>query len=672
MRCVRILILSLLLWTAAPGFADVTLENLLREMTDLRALTSLPDPAYTTKQFSSWDRNSTDASVLTDENWFANGDRGKYLREEKRGQEMEYVLMEADGPGAIVRFWSANPVDAGNVRIYIDGSAAPVIDAPLTTWLGGEHPLAPKPIGGTRAAGWNNFLPIPYAKSVKVVTTAWDFYYHINYRNYAPGTKVKSFTLDRADREREDIDMLAKALSEPMQAGWMPEKGFIAEKVLELEAGASDVLQTGEAPAAVSAFRAKVTADDLPAALRGIWLEMSFDGKTTVASPLGDFFGTAPGANVYHALPSGVQEDGTLYSHWVMPFREGVEVRLTNHSGAPVKVDLNLVMGWRHWTDDSLYFHAKFKGERQIATRPRQDWTYLEAIGAGRFVGVMLHVANPVPDWWGEGDEKIYVDNEPFPSHFGTGTEDYYGYAWCSPELFTHAYHNQPRCDGPGNYGHTSVNRFHIMDNIPFTEHFKFDMEVWHWADVKIDQSVVAYWYATAESTDTMPALDTALLTVPEIPEMEVEKVEGAIEAEKLPVEITGGDHTIQTSYTWPWSSAGQLWWRDAAPGDTLTLTLPVEAAGPHKVFGRFTRAPDYGIATFTINGQSAGAETDFYDTAVSVGEEIDLGVHNLKQGDNTLTVTLTGSNPKAAPRRMIGLDYLRLEAVGGERARGS
>jgi len=70
----------------------------------------------------------------------------------------------------------------------------------------------------------------------------------------------------------------------------------------------------------------------------------------------------------------------------------------------------------------------------------------------------------------GEGDEKIYVDGETFPSHFGTGSEDYYGYAWGSTEVFTHAYHNQPRCDDPKNYGNTSVNRFHVIDDIPLTK----------------------------------------------------------------------------------------------------------------------------------------------------------------------------------------------------------
>ena len=60
----------------------------------------------------------------------------------------------------------------------------------------------------------------------------------------------------------------------------------------------------------------------------------------------------------------------------------------------------------------------------------------LRTQGRGRFCGVMLHVWNPRGGWWGEGDEKFFVDGEKFPSTFGTGSEDYFGYAWCDPHLF--------------------------------------------------------------------------------------------------------------------------------------------------------------------------------------------------------------------------------------------
>ena len=83
---------------------------------------------------------------------------------------------------------------------------------------------------------------------------------------------------------------------------------------------------------------------------------------------------------------------------------------------------------------------------RSSATRPFRDWHLARIEGQGQLVGTLLNVENPPgAAWWGEGDEKIYVDGERFPSLFGTGTEDYFGYAWSTPERFAHAYHAQTR-----------------------------------------------------------------------------------------------------------------------------------------------------------------------------------------------------------------------------------
>ena len=84
-------------------------------------------------------------------------------------------------------------------------------------------------------------------------------------------------------------------------------------------------------------------------------------------------------------------------------------------------------------------FHAKWHRDAFLPEDPERrkiDWTMLKTEGRGRFCGVMLHVWNPRGGWWGEGDEKFFVDGEKFPSTFGTGSEDYFGYAWCNPTLF--------------------------------------------------------------------------------------------------------------------------------------------------------------------------------------------------------------------------------------------
>ena len=76
--------------------------------------------------------------------------------------------------------------------------------------------------------------------------------------------------------------------------------------------------------------------------------------------------------------------------------------------------------------------------------------------------------------WWGEGDEKFYVDGEKFPSTFGTGTEDWVGYAWSAEPafpLFDSGFASQPFTPIDGN-GHTIISRFHVSDNIPFQKSF--------------------------------------------------------------------------------------------------------------------------------------------------------------------------------------------------------
>ena len=644
----------------------VTLESLVREMTDLDGLTRFPKPAYTCKQFSSYDRRSTDPAVLTDENWFANDDRGRHLRVEERGGAKEWVMMDADGPGAIVRIWSANPNDAGLIRVYMDGAADPAIEMPMTEMLGGEARAFPSPIAGERSRGWNCHLPLPYAKHCKVTTSERNFYYQVNYRTYAPGTTVQTYSTQAAQAQGPLIREVAERLAQPDQFSFAPS---VSDRTFNEELAPGAVMAASlEGPGAVRRLALKASAENIEGALRGCLLEIAFDGETapSVQAPLGDFFGTAPGANVYRSLPSGVNEEGVMYCHWVMPFARSAEIRLTNHSDQPVQVVGELLHGPYEWTADSMHFHAKWRAEHPIPTRPRQDWTYLDCTGKGVFVGDMLHVTNPVKHWWGEGDEKIYVDGEAFPSHFGTGSEDYYGYAWCCPDVFTHAYHNQPRCDGPGNYGQTCVSRYHIIDNIPFTESFRFDMEVWHWADCEVAMAATSYWYAQPGGSDTFAAPKPEDLVVIEpTPLPQPKRVQGALEGEGLErLPHSGGMVQTQESSGWNWSGEQQVWWTYCRPGDTLVLQFPVEKAGRYEVRAVFTKAVDYGVARLYINGRPTGDPIDFFNDGVVTTGELSLGAHDLVEGKNKLTVEMVGKNDKAVPSYMFGLDYLLLKAA--------
>jgi len=635
---------------AAP---TITTARLLNEMTDLAGLAEFPSPAYTCTQFSSYDRKSKSPTV----EWFANNDAGQYLRVEERAGRKEFVMMDAAGPGAIVRIWSANP--AGTLRFYIDGASQPALEAPMSELLGGKFPGLPRPIAGEYSKGWNLYFPIPYARSCKVTSDQGNFYYHVNYRTYAAGTPVESFSRDQLKSLAARLEKLGARLAAPRGVD-SDFGGDVEEFNIQIPAGES-VREEFSGPRAITRSAVKLAANNREAALRGLILKATFDGEQTVEAPLGDFFGSAPGINPFATLPLGMTPEGEMYCHWFMPFKESAVIELVNHTKEEATLTGEIAMKDYNWTDASLHFHAKWRAQFDVPTRPMQDWNYLTAKGRGVFAGVSFAIDNPVKDWWGEGDEKIYVDGETFPSHFGTGTEDYYGYAWCWPALFTHAYHAQPRCDGPGNYGRTSVNRFHILDRIPFTRDFKFDMELWHWHQAcKVNMAVVAYWYARPGATDTFQPIRAEDAIVRPMPVWVVPRVAGAIEGESLKIVRVTGKAEPQD---WEVSAGKHLWWHEGMkPGDTLAVVFPAPKVGKYRVFGRFLRARDYGIHQLAINGQKTGEPIDFYTADVRPSREMDLGVFELKPGENEFSATVVGANEKAIKSYMFGLDYLLLK----------
>ncbi len=647
--------------SSRPLEAAVTVDALLDQMTDLKRLAELPEPAYTTKQFSSYDRGAKSPT----ENWFANGDAGHFLRVEENAGRKEHVMMDIDGPGAIVRIWSANP--DGTIRIYLDRAEKPVIETPMKDLLGGKHPNLPRPVAGVYAAGWNLYFPIPYAKHCKVTSDKGGFYYHVNYRTYAAGTGVKTF-------KSGDLDRLAgktKEVAAQLDSGLRRTQGAPKLEAFR-ETLAPDEEKTVSrlsGARAIVLFRVRLEAASVPAAARGVVMTIRFDGEETVATPIGDFLACAPGLIAYKSLPfvNVEDKDGRTWgqSAWWMPFSKSAEIRLSNDSGQEVRVDGAIASEAYQWTDRSLLFHAKWRIQRDILTRPFIDWTHLECTGNGRFVGGMLHLVNPVKGWWGEGDEKIYVDGETFPSTFGTGSEDYYGYAWGSSELYTHAYHNQTCCDGPGTYGNNSENRFHILDDIPFTRSFKFDMENWHSKDgIAVTRAAVSYWYARPGGKDFFKPITKEDVRYTEVPPFVTTNLPGVIEGESLVkrvVQKTGGDVGAQELGE-PYSGDRQLRWQAAKVGDRLVLAFESKTAGPKHVIARFKKAYDFAIVQVSINGRKAGEPLDCYSKETTISPEIDLGSFDLKAGRNELTLEVTGVNPAAEPKLLVGLDYIRLK----------
>src|SRR3954470_5510986 len=100
----------------------VSIESLLQEMINYETVAQWPQPSYALKQASSYDRKSVSADKP---GWFANADASQYIRVEEKHGHRENVMLDADGPGAIVRFWLTTFKRNGIIRIYFDGQEQP-------------------------------------------------------------------------------------------------------------------------------------------------------------------------------------------------------------------------------------------------------------------------------------------------------------------------------------------------------------------------------------------------------------------------------------------------------------------------------------------------------------------------------------------------------------------
>jgi hypothetical protein len=668
----------------AVGATRLRYEDLARRLADLEQLAVPPAPGETCRQWSSYDRASRyDAASDRYLAWDANGDGDGYIRRE--GDRL--VLAEMDGPGCLWRIWSAAPKQ-GRVRIYLDGAAEPAVDLPFAGYFDGRNaPFTRPTLVHSAALGWNNYTPIPYRKSCKIVAEpGWGQYFQFVYTTYPPDTEVPTFRRELSAAENAALDEAERRLSSGGSALAVTsdygKPGSIVTDSLRtltkhwtLAPGGQETWEL-DGPAAIAALRVRLPGfpegPEARTLLRELTLSIRWDDETEPAvwSPLGDFFGTAAGANPYRSHPCGLTQDATWYAHWLMPFGRRAVLRFGNDGTEPRPISVEVLRtGLQADAGRLLRFHAKWHRDALLPDDPARraiDWTMVKTSGRGRFAGVMLHVWNPKGSWWGEGDEKFFVDGEKFPSTFGTGSEDYFGYAWCNPSLFANAFHNQTI--SMNNRGHISVNRWHIPDNIPFQTGFEAAIEKYYANSRPTLYAATVYWYQEAGTSDPYGALGVAdRARYWDETMIQTKRVPGAIEGENLAVRSkTGGNPQQQdmAGFGGDWSGDVHLWWTGAKPGDRLALTLPVATAGRYRLKAQFTRAIDYGIVQLAIDGKNLGAPLDLYHDGVVATGPLELGTVELAAGPCELTATITGANPKAVPAYMFALDYLLLEPV--------
>jgi D-arabinan exo alpha-(1,3)/(1,5)-arabinofuranosidase (non-reducing end) len=468
-------------------------------------------------QVSSFDRSGGDFDVSTGNQngsggCLASGGAGCVIAEDRGAGEVDSIWFTRDrgNVGAI-----------GTIRIDLDGQT--VIDAPLQSLVDGAlgapfvWPLVANAVQSP--GGVYIKVPMPYRQSMRISVATNLMYYHVDYRQFSTADGVTTFSpSDPA------LDVLATLRA----AGTIDPKPAAPtaahnNRVVELPAGAGLTIAESTGSGIISAVHLQLP-EPTDQLLTGLRLQIEFDGRTMVDSPLGEFFGAGLGAgNVRSLMFATIPQPGgslSLSEWWPMPFARTAHITLVNTTGNPVPgIDSDVVT-----TPDPQWAPALASGRAGYFTARShagpttlgQDWLFADEHGHGKFVGVNHTIRGSriktsfMDDspYFLEGAERVYTDGSPSPQWYGTGTEDFYEGGWYfnNGTHFSAPLTGQPdQRTATGGCADYCVAAYRLMlaDAIDYHSAIRFGIEHGKRNMVQPDYSSTAFLYTQPNDTTT-------------------------------------------------------------------------------------------------------------------------------------------------------------------------
>ncbi len=611
------------------------------ELIDVTQLPYLKDGI--TQEVSSYDRTGGNDD----------GFSGKTSFVRKEGDKL--VLFDEKGPGCIYRVWSANPGKV-HMRFYFDGETEPRIDIPEWEQMfrGRIEPFMP-PVSINTLGGWCSYVPIPFAKSCKVVADGPVFFYQISWQKFPDGRKVKTFSAQMSSDEKANYERVKTAWSSIGNNPWPVTKNAkveIAQKTIAPDGSLNVVDLRG--CGMVRSIRIKADSPDARIFRKALF-EVYADGdkSPSVWSPLGDFFLDGFGQGISQSLLLGKKE-GTYYCFYPMPFDKGLRMRITNDSKTDLKLDAEVI--WepmKKLPKDMGRFYAWW--HRQNPTTSGQLFPILDAKGRGHWCGVSHAMQDDKGLFFLEGDEMAWVDDRDNTTYNGTGTEDYFDSGWYfggpgNAPLYGCGVHDDPgsRC---------LAFRMHLTDYVPFQQKARIGIEHGTENSVQADYAGVTYWYAEPGTTHTFApvSVDERMPRSPRVP--------GTIEAEDA---IKGA--TMISDAELPFLlSAGR-----AVKGLSMTLALGAGDAGAYSLEGQLVASPGGGAVQISIDGKDVGDPIGLHADTLSLVPFRKLAdIVWLKEGSHQMAFKSTGDVivdcVRLAPKGVFEGENLKIKGSSGE-----
>jgi hypothetical protein len=588
------------------------------------------------------------------------------------GPDSHTLLLE--GPGALSRLWLSSA--SGRLELEIDGVAVAVLPADLAAFAATADDARPDwqkaPLMQVLGHGFTSYLPLPFATScaLRWVDAPAGARMQASVRRFGDGVAVLGFTA-------EDLEQTAS-------------KRALRRSIRFLTGGENPAVPVMPAPFKVGAARLRspempptVTNGEFrwPIVGHGImrWFELDFIHKEAPAPseemlrslvlrvelgsgdieepgdvlfevPLGDFFGSAPGANPWLSPWLGYDIDrGVFYCRLPIPYEYGMKIcvasDMTGFARFRMRAGLDPIQDHDDLPD--LRLHAGWvRGRNADGSQAAR----LSAEGPARLAALSFHATS--------AESEAFRHQGPFA----------FAGAWGMPTPGALA--QVTLWEGPGAFGRSSMIRHYGLDAPTVAEgRLEALAGVVFPGDEPVDYGMFAWWYAPRLATSNLDPVEGLEERHPAPrPSAPFALVEGAFEAELAPqLRAARGSRLerIQTPWEQGFSRAQYVEWSGAAEGDLMALTFPVEEVGRYRLTMRLATGPGRGKVQPILDGRAIGEPVDLSAAADGLSEVIDLGSHRMMpRVDHGFALRTLDGKP-------VGFDYLLLELAAAPGAEG-
>jgi len=584
--------------------------------------------------------------------------------EDRLVQPGESVSLNWSGPSVISRLWMSSTL--GTVEFFVDGSEAATLTWDFADFVENGIPsYLPSPLGMVLGTSWDSHLPLPFNKSMMVKYTAPEstaVRLQVDCTNLGVGVSFPSVSKELLDQHLAVIKRTGEILTDgitpetnnkrdPFMVGSSRFVELAPDMTRDMGEYRWTLIGKGMVRWMELTFIHETSPAEVDEMLRSLELsiEMNFktlvqyEGDVALRVPLGDFFGSGPGANPFYSYPIGLNaETGTFHLRLPIPFEDGMSiiVRSPFEEAARFGIRIGLDAYPLDTEMPPLVLHSGWKRAREKGAPKGADWT---VEGPARLAGYMLSATSPSMLPMTQDGAFAFADYVTGPVSGGFG--------------------QVTLRNGPGSFGNTSMMRFFGMDAPSSTEDLSFSPGVTFPGDSIVDYSTLAWWYAPLDSKSSMDATYPVEQRLPpELPTPNFFMAKEALEGESAQgLRLTDGTSVAAQTFADPsvrWSSLAFLEWSTEKPDNMLVFPISIKASGKYKLYAQFAKGEAFGSFALLVGGKQVGEVIDCSGVGLMPSGELDLGeLRLMKRPDQTISI-------RSVDGKHVGVDYFRLVPV--------